>query len=125
MFDGDIESEEVDWEAHKDEEKHVGTQSSIGCRVDKVVLGVFIRTPDNPSGVYHRDIKKGSLCAVHGCSLRLLSAPSVVFLLSCFGVRQRWTALQMDMRATVRLFKRHTLDYHFPNPSAQIDLGHS
>lgn len=69
MFNGDIQSEEVDGEAEKDEQEHVGTQSSVGCRADEIVLRIFIRTPDDAGGVDHRDIEKGSLCAVHGCSL--------------------------------------------------------
>lgn len=69
MFNGDVQSEEVDGEAHKDEKEHVGAQSGIGRWVDEIILRVIIRTPDDAGGVYHRDIEKGSLCAVHGCSL--------------------------------------------------------
>lgn len=75
VFKGDVQSEEVDGEAEKDEQEHVGAQSSIGCRVDKVVLRVFIRTPYNTGGVHHRDIEEWSLRAVHGCGLCLRSAP--------------------------------------------------
>lgn len=74
MFDGDIQSEKVDGEANKDEEEHVGTQGSKGCWVDKVVLRIFIRTPDNAGGVNHGDIEIWSLRAVHGCGLWSLSA---------------------------------------------------
>lgn len=69
MFNGDVQSEEVDGEAQKDEQEHVGTQSGVSCWVDEIVLRVIIRTPDDAGGVYHRDIEKWSLRAVHGCSL--------------------------------------------------------
>lgn len=74
MFNGDIEGEEVDGEADQDEKKHVGAQGGVSRRVDKVVLRVIIRTPDDSRGVEHRDVKIWSLCAVHGCGLRSVSA---------------------------------------------------
>lgn len=124
MFEGDIEGEEIDRKADKNEKKHVGAQGSIGRWVDKVVLRVFIRTPDNTSGINHRDIKIGSLCAVHGCGLRLVSAPQWCFFW-LFEIMMEMDPATNGSGGFRWAFKRHTLDYHFPNPSAQIDLGHS